>query len=41
MGHIKGAVNFPMEPTAWSRWWKKSELAAELGPDKDRFIVFY
>jgi len=41
MGHIKGATNFPMEPTAWSRWWKKGELAAELGPDKDRFIVFY
>lgn len=41
MGHIKDAVNFAMEPTAWSRWWKKSELAAALGPDKDRFIVFY
>lgn len=41
MGHISGAVNFPMEPTAWSRWWKKGELAAALGPDKDRFIVFY
>jgi 3-mercaptopyruvate sulfurtransferase SseA len=40
-GHIKGAVNFPMEPTAWSRWWKKGELAAALGPDKNRFIVFY
>jgi 3-mercaptopyruvate sulfurtransferase SseA len=40
-GHIKGAVNFPMEPTAWSRWWKKAELAAALGPDKNRFIVFY
>ena len=41
MGHIKGAVNFPMEPTAWSRWWKKGELAAAVGPDKNRFIVFY
>ena len=41
MGHIKGAVNFPMEPTAWSRWWKKGELAAALGSDKNRFIVFY
>jgi len=41
MGHIKGAVNFPMEPTAWSRWYKKGELAAALGPDKNRFIVFY
>ena len=41
LGHIKGAVNFPMEPTRWSRWWKKGDLAAALGPDKNRFIVFY
>ena len=41
MGHIQGAVNFPMEPTLWSRWWKKGDLAAALGPDKNRFIVFY
>jgi rhodanese-related sulfurtransferase len=41
MGHIKGAVNFPVEPTRWSRWWKKGELGAALGPDKNRFIVFY
>ncbi len=41
LGHIKGAVNFPMEPTWWSRWWKKGELASQLGPDKNRFIVFY
>ncbi|MBI5568411.1 MAG: rhodanese-like domain-containing protein [Desulfomonile tiedjei] len=41
MGHIKGAVNFPMEPTAWSRWQKKGRLAHALGPDKNRFIVFY
>jgi predicted sulfurtransferase len=40
-GHIAGAINFPMEPTAWSRWWKKSELDAVLGPDKNRLIVFY
>lgn len=40
-GHIAGAVNFPMEPTSWSRWWKKDELAATLGPDKNRLIVFY
>lgn len=40
-GHIKGAVNFPMEPTWLSRWRKKSELESSLGPDKDRFIVFY
>ncbi len=41
MGHIKGAVNFPMEPTAWSRWRKRGKLAQALGPDKNRFIVFY
>jgi predicted sulfurtransferase len=41
LGHMQGAVNFPMEPTAWSRWWKKGDLAATLGPDKNRFIVFY
>ncbi len=41
MGHITGAVNFPVEPTRWSRWWKKGDLAAALGPDKNRFIVFY
>jgi hypothetical protein len=41
MGHLPAALNFPMEPTAWSRWWKRDELAAALGPDKDRFIVFY
>ncbi|MCX5873752.1 MAG: rhodanese-like domain-containing protein [Deltaproteobacteria bacterium] len=41
MGHIQGAVNFPMEPTRWSRWWKKGDLAATLGPDKNRFNVFY
>jgi 3-mercaptopyruvate sulfurtransferase SseA len=41
MGHIQGAMNFPMEPTRWSRWWKQGDLAAALGPDKNRFIVFY
>ncbi len=40
-GHIKGAANFPMEPTWLSRWRKKEELEAFLGSDKDRFIVFY
>ena len=40
-GHIKGAVNFPMEPTWWSRWRKKGTLKNFLGPDKNRFIVFY
>ncbi len=40
-GHLPGAVNFPMEPTAWSRWRKASTLESFLGPDKDRTIVFY
>ena len=40
-GHIKGAVNFPMEPTVWSRWRKKGALSEFLGPDKKRTIVFY
>jgi 3-mercaptopyruvate sulfurtransferase SseA len=40
-GHIKGALNFPMEPTWLSRWQKKGELKSFLGPDKNRFIVFY
>ena len=40
-GHIKGAVNFPMEPTWWSRWRKADALKELLGPDKDRTVVFY
>ena len=40
-GHIKGASSFPMEPTGWSRWRKQKPLEALLGPDKNRFIVFY
>jgi hypothetical protein len=40
-GHLKGAVNFSMEPTAWSRWRKQKELATFLGPDKNRSIIFY
>jgi hypothetical protein len=40
-GHIKDAFNFSMEPTWWSRWRSKSALEALLGPDKNRFIVFY
>ena len=40
-GHIKGAVNFPIEPTWLSRWRKKGALEKLLGPDKNRFIVFY
>jgi 3-mercaptopyruvate sulfurtransferase SseA len=40
-GHIKGAINFPMEPTWLSRWRKKGDLEAVLGPDRNRLIVFY
>ena len=40
-GHIKGAVNFPMEPTWLARWRKASNLKTSLGTDKDRTIVFY
>lgn len=40
-GHIKAAVNFPMEPTRFARWKNKGSLAALLGTDKDRPIVFY
>jgi len=40
-GHIRGAVNFPMEPTWLSRWRKKSNLAQLMGTDKNRTIVFY
>ncbi len=40
-GHIKDAVNFPLEPTGWARWRAQGRLAALLGPDKDRLVVFY
>jgi predicted sulfurtransferase len=40
-GHLLGAVNFPIEPTAWSRWHKASALETFLGPDKDRTVIFY
>ena len=40
-GHIKGALNFPMEPTWLSRLKKKGDMEKFLGPDKNRFIVFY
>ena len=40
-GHIKGALNFPIEPTWWSRRSKASALESLLGPDKDRMVVFY
>ena len=40
-GHIKGALNFPMEPTWLSRWRNKGALEYFLGSDKNRLIVFY
>ncbi len=40
-GHIQGAKNFPIEPTAWSRWRSQGALGKFLGPDKDRLIAFY
>ena len=40
-GHIRGAANFPMEPTWWARWRKARALERFLGPDKERAIVFY
>jgi len=40
-GHIKGAVNFPIEPTWWGRWRARGALARLLGPDKERPLVFY
>jgi len=40
-GHIRGALNFSMEPTWWSRWRKASALETFLGPDKGRMVVFY
>jgi predicted sulfurtransferase len=40
-GRIKGALNFSMEPTWWSRWRKASALETLLGSDKDRVVVFY
>ena len=40
-GHLKGALNFPMEPTWWARWSKSSELESFLGQNKDRTIIFY
>lgn len=40
-GHIEGAVNFPMEPTWFSRWRKKGALGRFLGADKDLPVIFY
>ena len=40
-GYIPGAVNFPMEPTWWSRWRARGPIRNLLGPDKNRLVVFY
>lgn len=40
-GHMQGAVNFPIEPTWWSRWRKAAALESFLGPDKKRLVIFY
>lgn len=40
-GHIKGALNFPMEPTWLSRWRKKGALKTFLGSNMARLLVFY
>ena len=40
-GYIQGALNYPIEPTPWGRWRAAKPLAALLGPDKNRTIVFY
>jgi len=41
MGHIEGAVHFPMEPTLWARWRSRSALAELLGENKEKLLVFY
>jgi hypothetical protein len=40
-GHIKEAVNFPMEPTWWDIWRKKWAMQKLLGTDMDRHVIFY
>ena len=40
-GHIPGAINFPMEPTWWSRVSSGGRLEVALGSDKNRRIIFY
>lgn len=40
-GYIQGALHFPIEPTWWGRWRAGKPLAALLGPDKNRPVVFY
>lgn len=40
-GHIQGAVNFPLTPTRWGRWRSGRLLTTLLGPDEERWVVFY
>jgi 3-mercaptopyruvate sulfurtransferase SseA len=40
-GHIRGAVNFPLKPTRRARLRAGKALAALLGPDRRRAVVFY
>ena len=40
-GFIKGAVNFPIEPTWFARLTQRGELEQFLGPDKKKNLVFY
>jgi len=40
-GHIKRAINFPMEPTWWARWQKRRAMEKFLGTDKNQHIIFY
>ena len=41
--YIKDAVNLPVTPTWWTQYspWVRSEIQKILGPDKERYIVFY
>jgi hypothetical protein len=40
-GHLQGALSFPLAPTWWARRSCRAVLAALLGPDKQRLVVFY
>jgi len=40
-GHIPDSINFSFEPTWWSRLKNRRALAAALGGDTSRPIVFY
>jgi len=40
-GHIPEAINFPFEPTRWSRLKNRWALREALGADRTRPLVFY